>query len=116
MSTTLTIDKSTQGKNRILKIKGEVDAHTVTILQEALDEAFSDGMKNIIYDCTNLAYFASAAIGATAAAHRKLLKESGDLAFASVPDEINSMLKTLTARKIRILPSIADAVKALGGA
>ncbi|GEM_PF-3334398 len=113
MSSILNVSHSIKDGIGFIVIQGEVDAHTVTQLQSALD-AVSDAPKGIVYDCSGLRYFASAGIGATAAVHRKLVKNGADLVFAAVPEAIVPMIKTLTARSINMVPGVADAVKLLG--
>ena len=47
----------------LLSVSGDVDASSSIHLDKAVREAFDDGNKQILIDCTNLNYISSAGLG-----------------------------------------------------
>ncbi|MCB1202495.1 MAG: STAS domain-containing protein [Leptospiraceae bacterium] len=109
--TILKLGTEIQADVAILTFDGEADAHTTPILKAKLEEVLAKNVRYIIYDCKGLTYFASAAIGASAQAHKTLRSRQGDMVFVNVADDVQEMLKLLVARQIRILPDLPAAMK-----
>ncbi len=95
----------------IVTLQGEADAHTTPQLKRELDKLLSQNVRYIIYDCRELTYFSSAAIGATAQTHKTLKARNGDIIFIHVSDDLKEMLRLLIARRIDILPDLKAAMK-----
>ena len=57
------IKKETENKYLLLSVEGEVDASSSIHLDKAVREAFDEGNKQILIDCTNLNYISSAGLG-----------------------------------------------------
>ena len=57
------IKKETENNYLLLSVSGDVDASSSIHLDKAVREAFDDGNKQILIDCTNLNYISSAGLG-----------------------------------------------------
>ncbi len=57
------IKKESENNYLVLSVEGEVDASSSIHLDKAIREAFDDGNKQILIDCTNLNYISSAGLG-----------------------------------------------------
>lgn len=112
--TVLELRSEVKGGTGIIYLAGEADAHTTPLLKAEIDKLLAAGVLSLIYECRDLTYFASAAIGATAQAHKAVRSRGGDLYLVSVADDVKEMLKLLVARQITVLPNLASALKAAG--
>lgn len=105
----LKIDSYIEGNAGILKLNGEADAHTTPLLKEELEKLLMAGVKYVIYDCQNLTYISSAAIGATAQALKTLKERNGNVIFIETNPDIKNLIRMLIAQKVVILPNMQAA-------
>jgi anti-sigma B factor antagonist len=59
----LTIEKTYESPNWILKLTGEIDASNSVNVDSAIQELLKSGAKNLLVDCTDLEYISSAGLG-----------------------------------------------------
>jgi anti-sigma B factor antagonist len=59
----LTIEKTYESPNWILKLTGEIDASNSVNVDSAIQELLKGGAKNLLVDCTDLEYISSAGLG-----------------------------------------------------
>ncbi len=59
----MTVNTTIDGKFHILQIQGEVDASNALALDNEIESVLSEGAKNILVDCSEMTYIASAGLG-----------------------------------------------------
>ncbi|MCF1749538.1 STAS domain-containing protein [Mariniradius sediminis] len=59
----LTIEKTHESPNWILKLTGEIDASNSVNVDSAIQELLKSGANNLLVDCTDLEYISSAGLG-----------------------------------------------------
>lgn len=57
------IRKETENNYTLIHVEGEADASSSIHLDKAIREAFDDGSKNVLVNCSNLHYISSAGLG-----------------------------------------------------
>jgi len=59
----MTVNTTIDGNFHILQIQGEVDASNALDLDNEIESLLSKGAKNILVDCSEMTYIASAGLG-----------------------------------------------------
>lgn len=85
---------------KFISIKGYLDAHTVTQLEEKLYSMLNKGVKKILIDFSDLKYISSAGIGLLIGATQKIRAEGGDLVICNSSDKVYNILENLGFTKI----------------
>lgn len=96
----------------MLALKGELDAHTATELEEAIEKCKSDGDFSIVMDGTLLSYISSAGLGVFMAFIEEIRDESGDIKIAALQPRVFNVFDLLGFPMIfDIVDTVEDAVQ-----
>lgn len=79
----------------VLALKGELDAHTATELEEAIEKCKTDQAFRIVIDGTLLAYISSAGLGVFMAFIEEIRAEEGDIKIASLQPRVYNVFDLL---------------------
>ncbi|MCX7882341.1 MAG: STAS domain-containing protein [Brevinematales bacterium] len=101
------------GNAILVKISGEMDAHTAPQLDKALKDASAQGVK-LILDVAQMSYIATAALGVLMANHNLLKAKGGKIVIANMQEKIKKVFDTMGFSKVfPVAPSIEEAKKLL---
>jgi anti-anti-sigma factor len=105
----LKIETGTHDGAYVIRLSGEVDLETITLLQDALDEP-AHHSRNVILDCQHLTYMDSTGFKLLADLH----KRGRRLALAALTPTILKISRILALDTIiPIAPSVEEALKGL---
>ena len=79
----------------IVHLEGALDFRTFPRLEAVTQDLMEQGRFRVVFDCLNLDYISSAALGSLVAFSRQARQEGGDLKLASVPEDIMAIVKLL---------------------
>ncbi len=79
----------------ILDLKGELDAHTASQLEDALKNLINKNQNNIIVNCENLEYIASAGLGVFMAYIEDVRSMGGDIKLTNMNDKVYNVFDLL---------------------
>ena len=82
----MTIEKKIENENVILTISGRLDTTTAPELEKTLDNVL-DGIKELVFDMTNLEYISSAGLRVILKA-QKAMNAQGSMKLTGVNDSI----------------------------
>lgn len=94
----------------VVKIGGEMDAHTAPQLDKTLKEAMTQGMK-IILDTSQMSYVATAALGVLMANHNTLKSKGGKIVIFGMQEKIKKVFDTMGFSKVFPVVSSFDEAK-----
>jgi anti-sigma B factor antagonist len=95
-----------------VRMEGQLDAHNARAIDEFLQAMISRGQVRIVADMSPLLFISSPGIGALVAAARVAREKGGDLRFAAVPPQVQTVLAILAIdRAIKTFDSPEGAVK-----
>lgn len=72
----------------IIKLKGYLDAHTASVLENKFNELIINNKFKIVVDFQDLAYISSAGLGVFMAYIKKVRENHGDIKLASMSDKV----------------------------
>ena len=84
----MTIEKKETGDIAELKLKGWLDTQNAPVLEEALG-ALDDGIRELVFDCSELEYISSSGLRQFVGAHRRM---NGALTLKNVPAKIMGVI------------------------
>jgi anti-sigma B factor antagonist len=91
--------------------KGFINAHTVRLFEDELQRALEQKRFNIVVSCNQLAYIASAGLGAIMGAIEEIRENGGDLRLAELNDTVRNIFEILGFNHLyRIFPTELEAV------
>lgn len=96
----------------IVKISGEMDAHTAPQLDKVLKEATSQGTK-LLLDMAQMSYIATAALGVLMANHNTLKTKGGKIVIANMQEKIKKVFDTMGFSKVFPVASSVEEAKKL---
>ncbi|URA10950.1 STAS domain-containing protein [Thermospira aquatica] len=96
----------------VLKISGEMDAHTAPQMDKALKEAIAQGNK-IVLDVSQMTYVATAALGVLIANNNVVKTKGGKIVIAGMLDKIRKVFDTMGFSKVFPIASSVDEAKNL---
>lgn len=79
----------------VLDLKGELDAHTATELEAAIQKCLDDGNVRIIVNGKDLNYISSAGLGVFMAYIEEIRESHGDIKIASLPPRVFNVFDLL---------------------
>lgn len=79
----------------ILDISGELDAHTASQLEESLKKLIDQDKHNIIVNCANLDYIASAGLGVFMAYIEDVRSLGGDIKLTNMQPKVYNVFDLL---------------------
>lgn len=80
---------------QVLELKGELDAHTASELEAALQKCKQDGRTRIIVNGANLQYISSAGLGVFMAYIEEMREHSGDIKIAALQPKVYNVFDLL---------------------
>jgi anti-sigma B factor antagonist len=96
----------------ILELKGELDAHTASHLEDALKELLDKDRNQIIVNCTSLEYIASAGLGVFMAYIEDVRAVGGDIKLTNMNQRVYNVFDLLGFPTLYdILTDVNDAIE-----
>ena len=80
---------------QVLDLKGELDAHTASELEAALQKCQEDGQTRIVVNGENLQYISSAGLGVFMAYIEELRDRDGDIKIAALQPKVYNVFDLL---------------------
>lgn len=84
----------------LVKLQGNLDAHTYDSLEAALSALYSKGSYAIVVDMSNLEYMASAGVGVLIGALSRTRENRGDILLMSPKPAVEGVLELLGLREL----------------
>lgn len=95
------ISFTTQERNLIVTIEGEVDHHTSVEIRERVDREYQRRRaRNIIFDFSNIRFMDSSGIGVLMGRYRNVMILGGNVALYGVGDQVDRVLSISGIYKI----------------
>jgi anti-sigma B factor antagonist len=95
----------------LLYPRGFINAHTVRTFEDELRKALAQQRYNIVVNCAELAYIASAGLGALMGAIEEIRRNGGDLRLADPTEAVLNIFEILGFTHLyRIFPSEMEAI------
>lgn len=102
------------GPVEVLTLVGELDAHTVSELDAALQQCLSNGRYRIVVNGSGLQYISSAGLGVFLGHIDEIRDKGGDLAICELHPRVFDVFDLLGFPMLfSIVPSEADAIREL---
>lgn len=79
----------------VLDLHGELDAHTASQLEDSLKHLIDKGNSNIIVNCRELEYIASAGLGVFMAYIEDVRESGGDIKLTNMNDKVYNVFDLL---------------------
>ena len=83
------------GEIQVLSLKGELDAHTASELEAAIQKCQEDQRYQIIVNGSNLQYISSAGLGVFMAYIEELREQGGDIKIAALQPKVYNVFDLL---------------------
>ena len=92
---TLSVDHRLDDAVAILALRGEVDMHTATHLERALQRCLDDGQTQIVVNGARLDYISSAGLGVFMAYIEDVREKGGDIKIAALQPRVYDVFDLL---------------------
>lgn len=89
------INHRTRSGYSVIDLHGELDAHTASQLEDALKDLINQKKCNIIVNCTELEYIASAGLGVFMAYIEDVRADGGDIKLTNMSDKVYNVFDLL---------------------
>jgi anti-anti-sigma factor len=110
------IKESKQGEVLILTISEHLDSATATVFESRLLGLVDRGERKIVIDCGSLEYVNSAGLKVFLLAAKRLEPLGGKLVLCALAPSVLMIFEMIGFTRImKIVPSLDDALKTLGG-
>lgn len=76
----------------VFHLTGKLDGVSSPEVQTQISQSLTDGMKNVILDCSQLEYISSAGIRVLLQSYHQVGKQSGKIVLTAVPKSIEQTL------------------------
>jgi anti-sigma B factor antagonist len=107
----LSVEARQLGEVTLLYPRGFLNAHTVRVFEGELQKALQQKRFKIVVNCTDLAYIASAGLGAIMGAIEEIRGNGGDLRLTELNETVRNIFEILGFHHLyRIFASEADAI------
>ncbi len=80
---------------QILDLRGELDAHTATELEAAIQKCQDDGTYRIVINGSNLQYISSAGLGVFMASIEEIREKGGDIKISALQPKVFNVFDLL---------------------
>lgn len=95
----------------IVKLVGELDAHTCVMADHKLEEALGVGAKKVFVDCSQLRYLSSAGLGVLLSHLQACTLKGTSMVLCNVQPKVNNILNILGMQQlIKIKGSVREAI------
>jgi len=96
--------------------RGFINAHTVRLFEGEIQKALADQRFKIVVNCAELAYIASAGLGAIMGSIEEIRENGGDLRLSELNETVRNIFEILGFNHLyRIFPSELEAVMSFRG-
>jgi anti-sigma B factor antagonist len=113
----LTVESRDVGEVSVLYPRGFVNAHTVRHFESALQDLLTRKRFRIVVNCAELAYIASAGLGAMMGSIEEIRANGGDLRVCALNETVRNIFEILGFHHLyRTFASEADAVSSFAAA
>ena len=110
------IKESKQGDVLVLTVSEHLDSATSTVFESRLLGLIDRGERKIVVDCNSLEYVNSAGLKVFLLAAKRLEPLAGKLVLCALAPSVLMIFEMIGFTRImKIVPSLNDAVQALGG-
>ena len=107
----LQINVSEMKRVRLFEVAGRVDSVNANEFGAALDEALSDGKRNLVLDLSGVEYMSSAGLREMVRVLKQVRREGGDLRLAALSERVQEVLELAGLDTIfEIYPTQVEAV------
>lgn len=95
----------------LLYPKGFINAHTVRVFEGEIEKALRQNRFKIVVNCSQLAYIASAGLGAIMGAIEEIRENGGDIRLTELNETVLNIFEILGFNHLyRIFPSEVEAI------
>ena len=99
----------------VLHVTGDIDVSHTLVLREALGASLEAEAPRVVLDLSGVQFVDSAGIGLFVTAHRRAEQQGGRLVLSGASEAVGHVLTlTRTDRLLTVLPTVDDAVAAIG--
>jgi len=113
----LTVETRDVGDVVLVYPQGFINAHTVRVFESAIQKSISLKRFKIVVNCEELAYIASAGLGAIMGSIEEIRSNGGDLRLASLNETVQNIFEILGFNHLyRTYASEAEAIASFGPA
>ena len=110
------IKESKQGDVLVLTVSEHLDSATSTVFESRLLGLIDRGERKIVVDCNSLEYVNSAGLKVFLLAAKRLEPLAGKLVLCALAPSVLMIFEMIGFTRImKIVPSLADAMEAVGG-
>ena len=96
--------------------RGFINAHTVRLFEGEIQKALDDQRFKIVVNCAELAYIASAGLGAIMGSIEEIRENGGDLRLSELNETVLNIFEILGFNHLyRIFPSEVEAIMSFRG-
>ncbi len=89
------IEHRTNSGIQVLDLQGELDAHTASKLEDSLKMLIDKGSSDIVVNCRELEYIASAGLGVFMAYIEDVREDGGDIKLTNMSDKVYNVFDLL---------------------
>lgn len=105
------IEYRLEGNDIIVKLVGELDAHTSVLVDNKLDEAVTPDVKHVFVDCSELSYISSSGLGVLVSHFQSCTLQNITMVLCGVQPKVKSVLEVLGLQQIiTIRGSLMEAI------
>lgn len=87
----MNINKEKRDDFTVLTIEGRIDTTTSAVMEADIDELFTSGEKNFIFDCSGLNYISSSGLRVFLVAQKKTISLKGKLHLCNLQPTIREI-------------------------
>ncbi len=91
----LILDSSNEKDIEIISLKGYLDAHTASLLEDFIQEIIKQNKYKIIFDFSELEYISSAGLGVFMEFVEEIRDNEGDIKFSCMKEQVFSVFDLL---------------------
>ena len=107
----LRVETRSEGDVTLVYPKGFINAHTVRTFETELQKSLQQKRFKLVVNCAELAYIASAGLGAMMGAIEEIRGNGGDLRLTNLNETVQNIFEILGFHHLfRIFPSEAEAL------
>ncbi len=109
----LEIVKENKGSITVIKVIGDINAHTVNDFEKALEQCVENGEYSILIDCERLDYISSAGLGALMGVIESVKNNGGDIKLCNTSSSVYRVFDILGFTELfQIFDSLEEGLKA----
>ena len=98
-------------ETRIIRLAGDLETEAIAMIREKVFPLLESGVKRLIFDCRNLEYVTSPALGILISIYKKTRAEEGDTRFFGLKQNIYEVfVKVGLTKTFQIFPTEEKAV------